>query len=997
MPEIRKIRVIVFWLLMIITTTNIPALGQLQVWRHINTSGMSYSNVTSITDDTSGLIYFGTQEGVEVFDGRNFEQIIVPNRVQKGINPYVNNIKWDKAGLLWVGTRSHIYNYSPATGRICIPNFSALRTNISLMELDASVNRLYISRANNFFAYTIKDTSLVQLFHFEMANSINKLVPGNNGDLFAIQNNSRLIQIIDTSIKQIFTTSLIKDMGYISQSNGLVLLAEDGLSYFDIKNNVFTHLNIKRDWQLKSAITHISVLDNGSIMIHLPDGLYMLKSIKDTFLTRFEHDEKNEWSIKTNLITKTFADRKSNLWVFEQGTGLSVLPTVSDSIHFLPGSSIGGSRLWRMYHDSANSRIFTSSESGLCALQYQNNLIKFQPNIKPKDQPIFEVLEFVKWTENTLLLTTNGQGTWFFNTHTYEFKPFTAFNKLGLPRNVMSAFRINDDSLLFYGPGGLYSFDRKNIILTDIKRYDSIDGHLANALFRFPVYGMCRDDKQQYWFGTGTGIAKTYPNMKLIKNYGGKSPGNNDGLGNNIILDIKQINGSIYVATMGAGVYILTAKDTFMQVPLVGNLAIVYCIEAIDNNHILFTTSKGMCLYNTQNGASQLLNASNGMPIVDFNQYALYHDKQVLLGAGSKGLVLIGAKNIPNQFHDTARLLCMTGSLITREITLQKGQHALDANITITGYSASLDWKIDYKLEGVDEDWRTMSKGEWHIHYNSVPPGEYILRVRAKDAMGVVWVKPLEILVNAIPHFWETFWFRTILVFCGLALLILIVRFFSHQSLKWRLKKLEDEQKISRERLRISRELHDNVGSQLTYLITGLESSGILLQKKDTGLLKDKIENMQQSARESMQQLRDAIWALNSESVATSVLLSRFEKWLNKIMDAFPTIKTTLNSRIDHDIILDPLKSLNLFRIMQEAVHNVIKHSGASELIITFIAEPNHIKISIKDNGKGFDQSVSKGQGTRTMVARAQEMEAVINLISAENTGTEVLVELFYK
>ncbi len=995
MPAIRKITLIIIWLLLIITS--IPALAQLQVWRPINTSGMSYSNVTSITDDTSGLIYFGTQEGVEVFDGRNFEPVIVPNRVNKGINPYVNNIKWDKSGLLWVGTRSHIYNYSPATGRICVPDFSSLRTNISLMELDAAVNRLYIARSNNFYTYSIKDTTLSLLFHFEMVNSVNKLVPDNKGDLFAIQNSKNLIQIIDTNIKQIFSTSLIKDIGYHSQSNGLVILADDGLSFFDIKTNRITHLNIKLDWQLKSAITHLSVLGNGSVMIFLPDGIHMLRSINDTFVTHFVHDEKNQWSIKSNLITKAFTDRKNNLWVFEQGTGLSVLPSITDSLHYLPWSSIGGSRLWRMYHDSANSKIFASSESGICALQYQNNRVRFQPNIRPHNMPIFEVLDFVKWSENELLLMTNGQGTWFFNTHTYEFKYFTEFNKFGLPRNVVGVFKTNDDTLLLFGPGGLYNFDRKRTELTEIKRYDSIDGHLANALNRFPVYSLCRDDKQQYWFGTSTGIAKTDPNMRLIKNYGGKAPGHNDGLGNSVILDIKQINGNIYVATMGAGVYKLTPRDTFTQVPLAGNLAIVYCIEAIDNNHILFTTSKGMCLYNTVNGTSQLLNTGNGMPIPDFNQYALYHDNQILLGAGSKGLILMGAKNIPYQFHDTARLLSMNGYTITRQITLPEGYHALDVNITITGYSATQDWKIDYKLDGVDDDWRTMSKGEWHIHYNYVPPGKYSLKVRATDAQGVVWVKPLEIQVYAIPHFWETLLFRLILVCGGLALLILIVRFFSHQSLKWRLKKLEDEQKISRERLRISRELHDNVGSQLTYLITGLESSEILLQKQETGQLRNKIENMQQSARESMQQLRDAIWALNSESVASSVLLSRFEKWLNKIMDAFPAIKTNLSSHVSVDKVLDPLKSLNLFRIMQEAVHNVIKHSGASELTINFIVEQNHIKISIKDNGKGFDQSVSKGQGMRSMIARAQEMEATINLISAENKGTEVVIELFYE
>jgi signal transduction histidine kinase/ligand-binding sensor domain-containing protein len=985
-----------FRVLLLLLSGCISAKAQFQVWRHINTAEMTNPNTNCITEDSSGFVYLGTHEGVNIFDGRHFRPLVIPGRIQKGIDPFTMAMRWDLAGRLWVATRSHIYSYSPRTDIVHLPLSGNSKGNIVSMELDKFRHRLYTVTDNYFSAFKIADTALTPLFQLKITGVLRKMCLAADGAIYLIQDGEQVFKIKDSSISPFYSGGFIKDMDYVHQNNGLILLTSSGLIFYDLGNDGITQLKPKADWDLQSGKTRITALWDGEIFVHDKNGIYLLESLSDTTLVKYAYDEKNPWTIRKDFIHSIFCDSKKNIWVAEEGAGLSILTTASRSVSYLPGTILGAARLWRLYDDSAHNQIFASTENGLCAIRYATGTASCQPNIRPPGFSTFEVMDYIPWEKDILFLLTNGQGCWFFNTSTLQLKSFEPLKKGVMRKGIWSAVVLNTNKFLLFGPDGSFLLERKSLGAIQVKERKDWDNY--DPLHRAGVGGVesiNMDNKKRLWVGTGNGIYLMDTSFHVLKSYGTGTAERKDGLGNKVILDMKQADdGTMYAATMGGGVYRLTKADTFAQVPLIGNLAIIYCIGVVDKEHLLFTTSKGLCLYNIVTGSSQMLNENNGLPINDYNQLALSHDGKFLLAAGASGVVWMDAKHLLSNFHDTAQLQVMDGGRAIRELTLNKGSQTLDLDITVTGYAANTAWILQYKLDGLDEEWRTMTKGEWHIHYNSVPPGKYQLLVKATDEHGVVWAAPLSVGVQALPFFWQTTWFRLIVFCVGLGVVIAVVRFFSQLSLKWRLKKLEDEQRISKERLRISRELHDNVGTQLTYLITGLESSGILLQKKETGILEEKIEKMQHSARESMQQLRDSIWALNNESVAASVLLSRFEAWLNKMLEAFPEIRVSVVSTINHDILLDPIKSLNLFRIMQEAVHNVLKHAGATDLAIYYASENNRLTISIKDNGKGFNTSGVAGNGRRSMAARAEDMAAEYQVLSSGSTGTEIKVTL---
>lgn len=986
---VRAIRYILLLVCLIGVRMHVDA--QLEVWRHIDIREMANTNILCMAEDTNGLLYLGTHDGVSVFDGRRFMSLVFPGKKEQGINPFVNSMKWDWRGVLWIATRTHVITYDPRNGdtRVLFGRPSVI--DINNVELDTLNKLAYILQIDTLGAYRVTDSGLSPVRKWPSQGMID-IVLSNTGELYATISDTAISKMERGTLRKIYSSSYVSYLKYLPKQDALIMITDTGLVSISLQSGAIDTLRVKEQWKHHHGKTKLTILSDGRLCVHHENGFFLLDDLQDTTATSYNHDEKNPASIMGDFISCAFADKRKNLWVAEDGITLSVQSANGAHVHYISPKMTGASRLWRSYHDTARKQVFSSSEKGMCAYYYRDKK-SYLPGIMPPNQKFFEVLAFVPWAKDELLLLTNGQGSWLFNMASYKFRPFDTLNRYFQLKNFWGLVQPSaNDNIIYRASPGVYWYRRKEGTITPMNGSRILDTGRTAIASRQTGYLIAKmDTKKRIWFGAGYGVDVFDSNLNFVKGYGGKKKGGNEGLTNTVVLDIAQAgDGDMYVATMGGGVHHLTAADTFETVPLVGDIGSTYCIAAVDKQHIIITTSKGMCLYNTVSRQSKMINEQYGMPVTDFNQYALGVDDKFVVAAGANGVAIIERDKLMQCFYDTARLLVMQGAQPVTGFTLEKGKKLLDFDLAITGYLGNADWKIRYKLDGLDDDWREMAKGEWHIRYNSIKPGDYTLRVEAIDGQNVIWAAPASVHFTALPYFWQTLWFKVLAVLLAIAVLVVTVRFLSQVRLKWKLKKLEDEQKISRERIRISRELHDNVGSQLTYLITGLESSQMLLNKNEKEVLEKKIEKMQSSARESMQQLRDSIWALNSETVAASVLVSRFGKWMENIMEAFPDTQYVLHSEINTDVGLDPIRSLNLFRIMQEAVHNVLKHAQATVLTVNYICSDNALNITIEDNGKGFDAKQAKGNGTRTMADRAEEMGAAFSLVSVVGEGTKI-------
>jgi signal transduction histidine kinase len=239
----------------------------------------------------------------------------------------------------------------------------------------------------------------------------------------------------------------------------------------------------------------------------------------------------------------------------------------------------------------------------------------------------------------------------------------------------------------------------------------------------------------------------------------------------------------------------------------------------------------------------------------------------------------------------------------------------------------------------------------------------------------------------------------------GLALLILILGYliYNQQKLKNRqllkenqlkvaLKEQETQNKLQEQRLRISRDLHDNIGAQLSFIISSIDN--LKYASKDTSdTFKEKLSYISEFTSATIDQLRDTIWAMNKDEISLTDLQSRTLAFIEKAKIAQQQVKFKFNNEVASTVTFSAIQGMHLFRVIQEAVNNALKYANASLVTIDFEEEDARIKFTIKDNGIGFEkETVQLGNGLYNMQKRMDEINAQIDINSKPNQGTEIVV-----
>ncbi len=209
--------------------------------------------------------------------------------------------------------------------------------------------------------------------------------------------------------------------------------------------------------------------------------------------------------------------------------------------------------------------------------------------------------------------------------------------------------------------------------------------------------------------------------------------------------------------------------------------------------------------------------------------------------------------------------------------------------------------------------------------------------------------------------------------------------------LKDALVKIETQNRLQEQRLRISRDLHDNIGAQLTFIISSLDNLkyGFKLPNK----LGDKLKTISEFTTATIYDLRDTIWAMNKADISVQDLHLRISNFIEKAKKASEKqqFRFKISGEIDPSFKFSSVEGMNIYRIIQEAVNNAIKYSNANMIDVNISEEQDKIVFEIFDNGQGFDvNSFADGNGLNNMKKRASEISSEININSEINKGTRV-------
>jgi signal transduction histidine kinase len=299
--------------------------------------------------------------------------------------------------------------------------------------------------------------------------------------------------------------------------------------------------------------------------------------------------------------------------------------------------------------------------------------------------------------------------------------------------------------------------------------------------------------------------------------------------------------------------------------------------------------------------------------------------------------------------------------------------------------------RFRYRLEGLDADWVEAS-AQRTASYNYIPPGNYRFRVIACNSDGVWNEAGASVTLTALPQLWQTWWFR------GLAVLGLLgsvggtVRLVEKRKLHRRLRHMEQERALERERARIARDLHDDLGSSLTRisLLSGLARA----DRDNPGQVEIHAEKISESAAQTVRALEEIVWAVRPGSDSLQSLVDYITHFANEL---FEGTRTRCRLDLPHEMPAQPLPPElrhNIFLIVKEALTNALKHASAREVHLQAKVLAQALEIVVQDDGQGYVATAPPEEGRRhgldNMRHRARTIGANLTVESASGKGTTV-------
>ncbi len=302
--------------------------------------------------------------------------------------------------------------------------------------------------------------------------------------------------------------------------------------------------------------------------------------------------------------------------------------------------------------------------------------------------------------------------------------------------------------------------------------------------------------------------------------------------------------------------------------------------------------------------------------------------------------------------------------------------------------------KNQYKfwLKGFQDDW-SLPQTNNTVQY-ILPPGDFKLYVLGANYEGVWNTEPLVLDIHILPPWYQTTLARVAGIMLTLILVGGIFFFISRRRYLKKLRTLQLQQQVEKEKQRLSRDLHDNIGSQLTWLgnsITQLEQNYEQRQP-----LASRISQLKEGTGEMMKTLRETIWILNKEKISALEFFDKVVSHAARYLEAYPGMELQTAETVGSDHFFHSGKALQLFRICQEVIHNACRHAQATVLSLNAETSNGHFRLTISDNGRGFDSDGSEKAGhygLQNMQERAKESAIELRIESAPGKGTSVHID----
>jgi len=488
-----------------------------------------------------------------------------------------------------------------------------------------------------------------------------------------------------------------------------------------------------------------------------------------------------------------------------------------------------------------------------------------------------------------------------------------------------------------------------------------------------------------------------------------------DGLQSSFVTSIGHSSpDSIWVGYYGAGLDLLVTcgeaasepcPSTFGRTVVLGQTSAVSAFDDRFVNAILpseggdiwFSTQSGLVQLDTAQGQTRTFSRSDGLhhDVFGVGVAAVLPDGRLAFG-GNEGYSVLDPEDMVDPSWSpplTITELTTNGTIDPERgpyrIDLPWRENELDLKVAAMDFSSTRSLQYRYRLTPSSGDW-SVATSDRRVRYTNIRRGEHTLEVQAGTVDGRWFPDIMHVAIAVRPPWW---WSNAARVLWALLILTAVSVAFWRAGARRsnrKLQALESRMSLQRERERISRDLHDHVGAQLNYMLATIDHSRADESPKEAALL----PALETQAKESLSQLRSTIWAVNQASISTSSLHSRLLQDVDKWMRVRQDLRIRIDNQCTIDHTLSPARGLNLYRCVEEAVSNAVRHSNARTISLEMSDSAAHVSLVVSDDGEGFDQSEKQtGMGLDNMNSRMQEIGGRFELESGPS-GTQVLLSV---
>ncbi|MBK7212508.1 MAG: hypothetical protein IPH88_04235 [Bacteroidales bacterium] len=939
--------------------------------------GLNQSMVRQICQDSRGLIWMVTGDGLQCFDGESFKAFRYAGEANGSVSENImREIVEHRPGEFTISSTSSVLQFSSANGK-----FSLVERQIA--QYPRIFNLLLNNQAFGWFPnkiFCVNDNQKTVKLDFRYPKGIkppanfypSRAVRSRFGTIL-IQGQNGILTIDETHPIGKYTFNAFwfptesECMGITADINGdiLVLAGKQILKYSS--DNVFTswmELEFTGDCLFADSKNQLWISDwqNGH--------LYRIENGKTSEIVFVSREGKQTVEHKPAVIN-IFEDHQNNLWFGTDGDGVYLYTPAR--MQFL-NAAIGFTRCLL----EVDGDIWAGTyKEGLWRLS--NDLSRSDRIHLPFNDSEFYYVDMTidKW-QHIWLATTKG--VW-----VIDKKGKLLFSK-SYDCNAPIFIESSDDTVRLSLNNFLYVFSG-----SESPRFSYSQAYC-------PVR-VVRDYKGKRWIGSPFGLYFGESRELISKDL---QFDNARRLSVQSVFDILPLKSGVWVATE-RGIDRYSPEGKRLKVPeAISELKdeVIYSLIPDSQNRIWFSSNSGIGCISGDYKTIIRFGTLNNLQSLEFNSNAALK--------ASKGYIYFGGIKGLNGFSPEAFIPQNKGpdthlySLFLSDSAYSNGIPAEDIKVELNRKAAHLEGKVfspdymssgkklfSFMLAGYQDSWSKPAASPSFV-YRNLPPGEYQLWAKCIDASNNTGKAIRLISVVIRPPFWKTTAFILIFISILIFATILIVRKIQGNRYRNKLRELEHANAIDKERLRISKDMHDEVGASLTRISILSE-----LAKQRSGDREKSMEIIQQINEISgnvVDEMSEIIWTINPQNDNLVNFSSYFRQYASSYLET-----ANIDSILRFPDEIKPLHMAaelrrNVFLTAKEALHNLVKHAPGCKATVSLQVHGNVLHMIIEDNGPGFTSGEGNafGNGLINMKRRMEECGGKFSLVSEPGKGSKV-------